>query len=70
MNWQKIVETVPQLKRGQVWCRECGVTRKVDSAVALSTGWPKHCGYTMSLDSPEEQKAYEAIEEVKGKPSE
>ena len=47
---------IPQFKRGQVWCRECGHTQKVNSANALGSGWPKHCGYTMTIDSPEEQK--------------
>jgi len=53
---QRIVDEVPQLKRGQVWCRECGSTQRVNSAEALGSGWPKCCGYTMTIDSPEEQK--------------
>lgn len=52
---EKIVADVPQLTRGQVWCRHCGSTRKVNSADCLRHGWPKCCGYTMTLDSPEEQ---------------
>lgn len=51
-----IVDQVPQLKRGKVWCRECGHTQKVDSNDALNNGWPKCCGYTMTIDSPEEQE--------------
>jgi hypothetical protein len=47
----------PSLTRGQVWCRTCGHTRRVDSAEAMRKGWPKHCGYTMTIDSPDEQEA-------------
>ena len=54
-NADKIL-SIPQLKRGQVWCRHCGSTTKVNSGYCLSTGWPKCCGYTMTIDSPEEQK--------------
>ena len=43
----------PQMERGRVWCRTCGKTKKVDSATCLRIGWPKCCGYTMTLDSPE-----------------
>lgn len=43
----------PALARGQVWCRSCGATRKVDSARCLRSGWPKCCGATMTIDPPE-----------------
>jgi hypothetical protein len=46
----------PSLSRGQVWCRTCGHTQRVNSAEALASGWPKCCGYTMTIDSPEEQR--------------
>lgn len=49
------ITEIPQIKRGQVWCRKCGHTEKVNSANALKFGWPKCCGYTMTIDSPEEQ---------------
>ncbi len=49
---EKIVADVPALQRGQVWCYRCGHTEKVDSAQCLRRGWPKHCGETMSIDSP------------------
>lgn len=45
----------PKLSRGQVWCRTCGHTQKVDSAVAMRVGWPKHCGFTMTIDAPDER---------------
>jgi len=53
----KIADAVPQIKRGQVWCHQCGATRKVDGAHCLAHGWPKCCGYTMSIDSPAERAA-------------
>lgn len=56
MLHERIVIEIPQLSRGKVWCRECGATQRVDSAGALRKGWPKCCGYTMSIDSPAEQK--------------
>lgn len=50
----------PKLERGQVWCRQCGATMKVNSGNAMRNGWPKCCGYTMTIDSPEEQAASRA----------
>lgn len=47
----------PKLSRNRVWCRQCGRTRRADSGMCLSHGWPKCCGYTMTIDSPEEQQA-------------
>ena len=52
---RKIVEDVPAMKRGRVWCHTCGHTEAVDAAYCLGHGWPKHCGQTMSTDSPEER---------------
>ena len=59
----KLANSHPSLARGQVWCRECGGNQKVSSSEALKRGWPKCCGYTMTIDSPEEQNqlAKEAI---------
>jgi len=45
----------PSLARGQVWCPTCGRTQQVNND--LANGWPKCCGFTMTIDSPEEQKA-------------
>ncbi len=53
---QSIVEDVPQLKRGRVWCHHCGRTQPVDSGYCLAHGWPTCCGATMSIDSPAERK--------------
>lgn len=54
---RRIVDDVPSLKRGQVWCYECGHTERVDSAACLAKGWPRHCGSTMSTTSPEERRS-------------
>lgn len=56
MRTDSMVSRVPQLARGQVWCRTCGRSQHVDSQVCLATGWPTCCGYTMTIDSPKEQK--------------
>jgi hypothetical protein len=52
----------PKLARGQVWCRTCQRTERVDSANCLRTGWSKCCGYTMTIDPPEEWDAKAAME--------
>lgn len=52
---ENIVSDVPQLRRGIVWCTVCGHSERVNSAGALRNGWPKHCGFTMTIDSPEER---------------
>ena len=46
----------PSLVRGQVWCTECGGTQKVNSGDCMQTDWPKCCGSTMTIDSPEEKE--------------
>lgn len=51
-----VVAAVPKLKRGQVWCYQCGRTEHVDSTDCLVRGWPKCCGSTMGIDSPEERQ--------------
>lgn len=63
MNLQKLMnihETIaasdPALRRGQVWCKTCGRIETVDGAECLRSGWPKCCGATMSLGSPEDGK--------------
>tara|TARA_R110000782_G_scaffold51433_2_gene110833 strand:+ start:569 stop:748 length:180 start_codon:yes stop_codon:yes gene_type:complete len=44
-----------KLRRGQIWCRKCGAARRVDSAEAMRSGWPKCCGHTMTIDAPAER---------------
>ena len=56
MNIRALAASVPQLKRGQVWCRKCGFTMSVVSGQCLQSGWPKCHGATMTIDSPEEQQ--------------
>ena len=53
---KKIASGVPQLARGQVWCKRCGATQSVNSAECLRLGWPKCCNETMTIDSPEERR--------------
>lgn len=48
-------ELHPKLSRGQVWCKSCGQTMKVNSGDCMAHGWPKCCGETMTIDSPEER---------------
>jgi len=52
------MDHVPQLARGRVWCVVCGRTMKTNSGWCLEFGWPKCCGYTMTIDSPDERKAF------------
>lgn len=52
MDFKSVVDCVPQLARGKVWCRTCRREQRVDAAVALRERWPKCCGYTMTIDHP------------------
>lgn len=56
----------PKLTRNRVWCRTCGRSQAVDSNQALRQGWPKCCGYTMTIDSPEETAAMELAKKGTG----
>ena len=70
MLHERIEREIPQLARGQVWCRQCGRTQRTDSAEAMRYGWPKCCAMTMTIDSPEEQKRLAAaVPNVEGEPS-
>ena len=46
----------PKLIRGDVWCTVCGRKQHVSAGKCFQNGWPKCCGYTMTLDSPEERQ--------------
>jgi hypothetical protein len=59
----ELAEAHPKLSRGMVWCTSCGRSQRVNSGVALSNGWPKCCGYTMTIDSPEERAAMRSAKE-------
>lgn len=54
LNYEQLGKVHPKLARGQVWCRTCRHTERVNSGYALRNGWPKCCGYTMTIDPPEE----------------
>ena len=51
-----LLNSVPQLRRGMCWCVSCGRSEQVDSGDCLRNGWPKCCGHTMTIDSPEERR--------------
>lgn len=55
LDYAKLGQSHPKLSRGQVWCRKCGFTQRADSADCLRNGWPKCCGYTMTIDAPGER---------------
>lgn len=59
---EKIANDIPQIKRGMVWCRTCGHSQRVDGAECLRHGWPKCCGFTMTIDAPDvpQQESKEA----------
>ena len=54
INHENMMDLHPKLSRRQVWCKECGRTEKVDGN-PLRDGWPKCCGYTMTIDAPDER---------------
>lgn len=51
--YDDIAESHENLRRGKVWCRTCGREEDVSSANCLQSGWPKCCGYTMTIDHPD-----------------
>lgn len=51
--FERLAKSHPSLERGICWCRHCRHEQRVDTAHALRTGWPKCCGYTMTIDHPE-----------------
>jgi hypothetical protein len=53
---QLLAASHAKLIRGRVWCRACRRTVMVDSARCLALGWPRCCGATMTIDSPEESE--------------
>lgn len=57
LDYQRIADSHPSIKRGKVWCRTCQSSRDVDPAQALRSGWPKCCGFTMTIDHPDTWKS-------------
>lgn len=55
--YSDMVQGSERLKRGRVWCVECGRSHTVNPAICLQIGWPKCCGYTTTIDSPAERAA-------------
>lgn len=53
-----------------VHCTTCHRNQPVDSAEALATGWPKCCGYTMTINSHESRCTPLQCGEEKGAPQE
>jgi hypothetical protein len=54
---EALAKSHPKLERGTAWCVKCGKCKTVNSADCLRLGWPKCCGYTMTIDSPQERAA-------------
>ena len=44
----------PKLVRNKVWRRICGREENVDFKRCMKEGWPKYCGETMTIDSPDD----------------
>lgn len=59
LAFENALSEIPQIKRGKVFCHQCGNVEAISSA-NFRAGWPNCCGYTMSLDSPEERAAMRA----------
>ena len=53
--YKKLGTCHPKLSRGRVWCTTCGRSQGVNTSNRMQHGWPKCCGYTMTIDSPEER---------------
>ncbi len=53
VDYEKIAASHPSLSRGLVWCRTCRREQAVSSAECLRSGWPKCCGFTMTIDHPD-----------------
>lgn len=51
--YENIVKDCPQLKRGLVWCKQCGSELRVDAIDCLKSGWPICCNVTMTIDHPD-----------------
>jgi hypothetical protein len=52
-----VCQGVAKLRRGLCWCTTCGRCHRVDPTNCFRHGWPKCCGFTMTIDSPDERAA-------------
>ena len=48
----------PSIARGLVWCKSCRRKQAVDPAECFAHGWPRCCGETMTIDSPQQRAAW------------
>ena len=55
IDFEEMANSHPKMRRGMVWCRTCGRAEKVNAAHCLKFDWPRCCGYTMTIDAPDEQ---------------
>ena len=58
IDYQAIANSHPKLAAGMAYCHSCERSQHVNSGAAPKTGWPKCCGYTMSLDTPEDRRQF------------
>jgi len=42
-------KAIAALHRGRVKCEKCGREQSIDASKCFERGWPKCCGYTMTL---------------------
>lgn len=56
-----------KLTRGRVWCTTRGRSLVVNAGECMKHGWPKCCGLTMTIDSPEERNQLARVAEGRGK---
>lgn len=61
-NYAGLAQVHSSLSRGMVWCTSCGRSQRIDPANCLQNGWPKCCGYTMTIDSPSERRELNGVE--------
>lgn len=48
--YSRTADSHPHLRRGKVWCRKCRREQAINSADGIRNGWPRCCGYTMTID--------------------
>lgn len=65
MSFADDLNSIPQVKRAIVHCPDCGRTESVKDSHPFLGGWPKCCGFTMFLDTPEERDTLLASSEEK-----
>ena len=56
MSFEDDLAAIPQIERGLAWCTVCNHVEHIPTS-KFRDGWPQHCGYTMTVGSPEERGA-------------